>query len=140
MFHARDMVDLAKTPDEVKKEIGPMPTVAMDTAEKPSVPVYPWGTCIRLEDAEIAKMGMTGDMPPAGAIVHGCFEGRVKCSRPPEERIASDGTKSVGGACIEIEMMTLGFAGGDEATRGAEEAAARNSRWYGGEEPDGDEG
>jgi len=137
MHHATNLVDLAKTPEEVKRDI---PTTAAGPGdEKPSVPLYPGGCCLRLEDDELKKLGMAGDLPPAGAEVHGCFIAKVKSSRPPAERIDSDGKKKIEGASVEIEIQKLGFASQDDAERALEESGKRQQTWYGDEEPDGDE-
>ncbi len=136
-FHAAKLADLAKTPEEAKKDLGGLVPVAAET--KPSLPVYPWGTCIRLEDDVLTKV-MPGEMPPAGAMVHGCFTGMVKASTPATDRIDSDGKKTSCGACVEIEIRELGFAAEDDVDRQIETSEARQKTWYGGREPDGDEG
>ena len=133
MYHATNLTDLAKTPEEVKRDM-PLTSATAPGDEKPSGPLYPWGCCIRLEDDELKKLGMDGDLPPAGAEIPGCYIAKVKSSRPPAERIDSDGKKKVEGACVEVEIQKLGFAAEDEVDRQVEESAKKQKTWYGGGE------
>ena len=135
-FHAARLADLGKTPEEVKKELAPV--AVLSDAVKPSTPVYPYGTCISLNDDVLAKV-MPGEMPPVGAMVHGCFVGMVKACCPPTERIDADGKKTSSGACVEIEIQHLGFAAEDDVDRQQDAEEKQTKTWYGGKEPDGDE-
>jgi hypothetical protein len=134
-YHAADLASLAKKP-EATAELAP---AAMPAGRKAAGPCFPWGCCIHLEDEQIAAC-FGGEMPPAGAIVHGCFVGMVKASVPAGDRIDSDGVKTTEGGRVEIEMRELGFAAEDDVDRQIEKGEVRKKTWYAGGEPDGDEG
>ena len=116
------MVDMAKTPDVVKKEVAqmvPMPSPAADA--KPSVPVYPYGLCICLEDDELEKLGFDEELPAVGDMIHFIAMARVT-SASQSEREMSDGSKT---QCRRIELQITHLSTEDEDTEGV--AAAKES-------------
>jgi hypothetical protein len=118
------MIDMAKDIDEVKKETAqtaePMPADA-----KPSVPVYPYGLCISLEDEQLEKLGLDGELPSVGDMLH--IAGMAKVTSASEnEREMSDGSKQ---KCRRIELQFTHLATENEDDEGEQEA--RRSRFYG---------
>ena len=128
MFHA-PMVDLAKSPAEVKSDMKMMAMPA--TADsKPSVPEYPYGCCISLDDDVLEKLGLAGDMPAAGEMIHFCAVAKVT-NASMSERIDSEGNKQ--SCCrVELQIIQMGVPGADGESRAA--------KWYDSHaEPDADD-
>jgi hypothetical protein len=119
------MVDLAKTPEEIKEDM-PAPT-SMPAAEI-KTPVYPYGLCISLDDDTLEKLGLDGDLPSAGDEIHFCCEARVTCTSQREE-VQADGTKEV---CtrVELQICRMSPATQDPAEEAEEAAEARRGRFY----------
>ncbi len=123
------MVNLARTPEDIKEETASMamPAVAMS---KPSAPEYPYGCCISLDDETLEKMGLDGDLPTAGEMVHFEAMAKVTCSSVRDE-VGADGAAK---QCrrVELQITNMGMIGA--------EPQPRAKKWYGGsDEPDGDE-
>jgi hypothetical protein len=135
-FHASNLVNLGKTPERVASDLAPRPG---GVPAGPSMPVYPYGTCISLCDDVLAKVMPGGELPPAGAYVHGCFVGMVKAVSPGSERIDGDGKRTVSGATVEIEIQDLGFAAEDAVDRQQEVEQKQLKTWYGSKKPDSGE-
>ena len=114
------MVDLAKTPAEVKKEVADMTMPAMPASSKPSVAEYPYGLCISIEDETLKKLGLDGDLPAAGEMLH--FVAMAKVTNASEqERLDSDGKPQK--CCrVELQIVQMGLIGPPED---------RASKWYG---------
>lgn len=125
------MVDLARTPEEAKEDIAE--TVAPIGA-KASVPKYPYGTCICLEDETLEKVGLAGDLPEVGEII--AFHGiaRVTCASKNEREMGDGTTKEC--TRVELQITHMGIAAPSEDP--VEKSEARRKRFYH-EEPDGDE-
>ena len=138
MHHAAKLTDLAKSPEAIKKALGPI-GVAAAPEVKATAKVYPWCTCISLDHDVLKAMNMVGDLPPVGAEVHGCFVAVVKSVRGPTDRLDEGGAKISDGASVELELHELGFAAEDDVDRQLEQSEQRQKTWYGGKEPDGDE-
>lgn len=118
------LVNMAKTPDEVKKDFADYPA-AISGSAKPTGPMYPYGLCISLEDDTLKKLGLDGDMPGVGDIIQ--FNAIAKVTSVSEnEREATDGTKS---QCrrVELQITDMGIPGTGDEDRSAE----RRQRFYG---------
>jgi hypothetical protein len=76
MFGFAKMVNLAKSPEQVKGEIATSVPAAADMPE-PKVPVYPWGTCIKLEDDTLEKLGLDDGLPAVGETLQFLAMARV---------------------------------------------------------------
>ena len=129
MFHA-PMVDLAKSPAEVTDDMKAMGNIAAAVETKPSVPEYPYGCCISLDDDVLEKLGLAGDMPSAGEMIHLCAVAKVT-NASMSERIDSEGNKQ---SCsrIELQIIQMGVPGADGESRPA--------KWYDRHaEPDADD-
>ena len=122
------MVDMAKSPAEIKKDMpstAPMPAMA----DGPKVPVYPYGLCISLSEEELAKMGMEGDMPTVGDMIHLCTMATVT-SVSQSERVDDSGNKS--NCCrIELQITHLATENEDDEDARDTERSERHSRFYG---------
>lgn len=134
------LIDMAKTPEEVKKEVAEYPTAAPaanGSGSAPKVPVYPYGLCLSLEDESLEKLGLDDGLPPVGATILICAEARVT-SASASEREGTDGKKT---SCnrVELQITRMGVPGPDPGSLALAASEARQSKWYGHAEPDGDE-
>jgi major coat protein len=99
------MVDMAKTPSDVKKELK---TMAMPSPAPPdvSVPSYPYGLCITITEEEIAKLGLDGDLPDVGDMIHLAAMAKVT-SVSESEREDTGGGKT---KCCRVELQITHLA------------------------------
>lgn len=123
------MIDMAKTPEDVKKEIGGFYPTAPAQA---TTSAYPYGLCISIEDDELTKLGLDGDMPSVGEMIHLAAMAKVT-SVSRNEREMTDGTKK---ECRRIELQITHLATENEDEENTAEAqlaqsAARRERFYG---------
>jgi hypothetical protein len=110
------MIDMAKTPVEVKKEMKDyaMPSAAPDG---PSVPQYPYGLCISMDEDSLEKIGEGDELPEVGEVVHLVALAKVTSASSREE-ITSDGAKKV---CRRVELQITHLAvqeDGEDEERG----------------------
>ena len=115
MRHTEKLVDMAKTPAEVKEDTADVPA-----AESKSKAVYPYGLCIRLQEDELEKLGLDGDLPSVGEMIHICAQARVT-SVSESEREDSDGKKRKC-CCVELQICEMGVPTAEAPPR----------KWYGG--------
>lgn len=128
------MVNMAKTPEDVKKEIGGLyPSAPMASTTS----VYPHGLCISFDDETLKKLGMEGDVPQIGESVK--FNATAKVtSASLNEHENADGSKEQ--CCrIELQITDMDMTSSDPADDDLKRSEARRKRFYGGGEPDGDE-
>lgn len=128
MINYGKLIDLAKTPEEAKADIerySDGPKVASDR----KTPAYPYGLCIYLENETLKKMGLDGDLPDVGDIVHFCAEARVTSASTTEEE-DSNGVKTPN-VRVELQITKMGTPEVDPALSDAEESKERQGRWYG---------
>lgn len=115
-------IDMANTPDEVKKEIanyGAAPGV------KPTVPLYSYRHCISFNEEDLPKLGM--ELPDRGETVHFLITAKVTAvSESEREDTEGEVTK-----CCNVELQITKFAPEvDEVTEIEEATKARRSRFY----------
>ncbi len=126
MGHFTKMVSMAKTPEQINKEIGPAPSAPM-SAKAADVPTYPWGLCINLEDEQIEKLKLD-DECEVGDTIHFCVEAEVT---------SESKNKTEGGPRRRIELQITALAvddgDADDAEDAEEERTERAARRYGGE-------
>lgn len=129
------MIDMAKTPDDVKKEVADMGGMAVAPA-KPSVMTYPYGLCLSLEDEQLAKLGLDKDeMPSVGDMIHLCAMAKVT-NVSSSEREMTDGSKN---ECRRIELQITHLATENEedentaAQAEMDRSEARRKRFYNGD-------
>lgn len=121
MMNGVSMVDLARSPEEIKEDM-PMMAAPM----KASAPVYPYGCCLSLDDETMEKLGLDGEMPSVGEMLMFKAVAKVTCASE-NERETGDGKKE---NCrrIELQIIQMGVVGAeptaDEAT------AARRNRMF----------
>jgi hypothetical protein len=134
MSSFQKMVDLAKSPSDVKKEMGSC--IPCAPACDPKVPVYPYGTCISLTEEELGKMGVAGDLPEVGDMIHLAAMATVT-SVSESERVDEKGEKS---KCCRVELQITHLATENEDEESAREEATeqRRGRFY--DNVDGDGG
>jgi hypothetical protein len=120
-------IDMAKTPDDVKKEAtqyGPSPS-------RPTFPLYSWRHCFSLDGDDLDKLKM--EMPDQGDIVHFLVTGKVT-SRSENEREDTEG-KITKTRCVEVQITSFAPEV-DEVVEVEEATKARRKRFY--DEGDGD--
>lgn len=110
----RGMVDMAKTPAEVKDDM-PVPIMMADS--KPSGPVYPYGLCICLTEEELEKLNLDGDLPEVGDLVHLMAMARVTSVSQSEQQ-TGDGEKR---QCSRVELQIIALKAEDEDREDSEE-------------------
>lgn len=122
MARFNSMVDLARTPEEVKEEISVGKPASLP---KPTVPTYPWGMCLSLDDDTLEKLGLDGDLPDVGDVIHFTALASVT-SASKNERTTDTGEKEV---CkrIELQITAMDVGGSEEE----QDPAARRKRFYG---------
>lgn len=128
MFHFGKMIDMAKTPAEAKEEIARDAPMAVSAAA-PSVPTYPYGLCLSLDDDSLAKLKLGGDLPTVGDEIHFCCEARVT-SASESERETSDG-KTEKCCRVELQICRMSVPGSDPVEAAEEKAEARRGHFYG---------
>lgn len=121
------MADMAKTPDEVKRD---MPMAMPSSASKATAPVYPYGLCISIDQDDMAKLGLAGDLPQVGEMIHLAAMAKVT-SVSENEREDTDGKKS---KCCRVELQITHLATeneDDEVETALKASAGRRKRFYG---------
>lgn len=120
------MIDMARTTDEVRKEVS-----SMGLGAKPTAPVYGYGLCISLDENDLAKLGMNGDLPEVGEMIHLAAMAKVT-SVSESEREDTDGNKT---KCCRVELQITHLAvpenEDDEVEMAVQKSAGRRKRFYG---------
>jgi hypothetical protein len=126
------MVDMAKTPEEIKDDY---PAEASIGSAPPKVPVYPWGLCLRLEDDSLKKLKID-EMPEVGDMIHLFAMAKVTSVTQNEVEDSKTGEKSKR-TCIELQITQMATEDEDQESAAVEDAEAkteaRRSRFYGGD-------
>lgn len=122
-FHR--MVDMARSPQEVKKDLSPAPMSSPDSSE----PVYPYGLCINLSEEEIDKLGIdTGDCC-IGDMIH-LFAMAEVTSVSEHKTKTADGSEKQ--CCrIELQITHLGLEDEDREEMAAADRKDRSRKRYG---------
>jgi hypothetical protein len=115
-----NMVDMAREPEEIKED---MPQVA----EAPSAPVYPYGLCLALTEDELEKLGLDGELPKVGMMIHLSAMAKVTSVSQNEREMPDGGKKN----CCRVELQITHLATENEDD---EDKEMRHKAWYGGEE------
>lgn len=115
------MVSMANTPEEAKKDMAmPASVSAM------SGPKYPYGLCLSLDDDSLKKLGLAGDMPAVGEVIHFTAIAKVTSASMNDRETTDGGSEQ----CCRIELQITDMGVPDP------EPAARN--WYGKQDNDND--
>lgn len=120
------MTNMARTPDEVKKEVASY--APMDAAAKPSVASYPYGLCISLDQDGLKKLGLDGDIPEVGEVLNFCAMAKVT-SVSMNESESTDGTKSQN-IRIELQITDMGVPAADGTEEQVQRSEQRRKRFY----------
>lgn len=125
------MVDMSKSPAEIKEDT----SIPMPASVKSSAPVYPYGLCISLTEDEMGKMGMEGELPSVGDMIHLAAMAKVT-SVSQNERVDEGGKKT---NCCRVELQITHLATESESQESAREEATeqRRGRFYGNVDGDG---
>jgi hypothetical protein len=127
-FHR--MIDMARSPEEIKKDMAPM---SMPSPES-SAPAYPYGLCINLTEAEIDKLGIDAADCSVGDMIHLFAIAKVTSRSDNEMETAGGGRKQ---CCrIELQITHLGLEDEDREDM-AEASRERGRKRYGGDDDDG---
>lgn len=122
------MIDMAKSPEEVKKDVGQEAAPGWPLTTQ----VYPYGLCIRLEDDTLEKLGLGNEMPSVGDMIHLCAMAKVTSVSENEMEDGNGGKKSR--RCIELQITHLATESEDDENDVAmERQKARQGRFYGGD-------
>lgn len=124
------MVDMAKSPAEIKKDMPSMPMPASTSEGGPKMPVYPYGLCISLTEEEMAKMGMQNELPAVGDMIHLAAMAKVT-SVSQNERVDEAGNKT---NCCRVELQITHMASIEDEDAETEQ---RRGRFYGNVDGDG---
>jgi Major coat protein-like len=114
------MVDMSRDQEEIKEDLPP-------PAGKEGGPLYPYGLCISLSEDELEKLGLDGELPQVGMMIHLSAMAKVT-SVSQNEREQIDGTKTL---CKRVELQITHLATENEDE---EDKEMRHKAWYGGEE------
>ena len=129
MAHFAKMIDMAKTPEQINKEVTEsMPNASRSaTAVANDLPKYPYGLCITIETEQLDKLGIDGDCE-VGDMIHLCAMAKVTSISKRE--------KEGGDSDMRIELQITHLASENEDEEGAEtmSAEARAKKRYGGDE------
>lgn len=128
---ARDsgMVDLARSPEEMKRDLAGygMPS---STAERLSnEPVYPYGTCISFGDDELDKLNLDCDCEPGDQMI-GRFVAEVKDVSQ---------TKMGDGAVrrrIELQITKISVVDPESAAGAIDDKDRKSTRYKAGDDED----
>lgn len=119
------MVDLALTPEEVKEK---QADFCAPVAASASVPKYPYGCCISLEDDTLEKLGLDGDMPAIGEMIAFRAIARVTSANANQRETAEGKTETC--KRIELQIVDMTVLGADPMTRAEDAAKARRNRMF----------
>jgi len=120
-FHA-PMKHLARTAEELAPEVQGLSTRAATVA-----PIYPYGCCLSLDEETMEKLGISGEEPAVGDIIHFCCTAEVRAV--PGERMDGDGN-TVKSGCVELQITHMGAPAAPDSPRA--------DRWYGDNDGDDD--
>lgn len=122
------MIDMAKSPEEVKKDVGQEAAPGWPLTTQ----VYPYGLCIRFDDDTLEKLGIGDEMPTVGDMIHLCAMAKVTSVSSNEVEDAQ-GAKKVR-RCVELQITHMATESeDDENDRAIESQKARQGRFYGGD-------
>jgi hypothetical protein len=120
------MVSMARTPAEAKAEAAKYDAPSISTAV--SVPTYPYGLCISLDEEILAKLGMQGDLPEIGEVMQFTALAKVT-SASMNEREKPDGSKEQ--CCrIELQITDMGVPAPDMVSQSMAKSEQRRKRFY----------
>lgn len=118
------MVDMAKSPSEIKKDMPSLPA-----SSKASVPTYPYGLCISLNEEDLAKLGMdAGELPKNGDMIH--LAAMAKVTSVSTNQITDDGGATKDCCRVELQITHLATENEDEEGAREQQTSERRGRFY----------
>ena len=129
MAHFAKMIDMAKTPEQINKDLDDR--LPMSERSKASIvddlPKYPYGLCITIETEQLEKLGIDDDCE-VGDMIHLCAMAKVTSISKRE--------KEGGEGDVRIELQITHLASENEDEEGAETMSAevRAKKRYGGDD------
>jgi hypothetical protein len=128
------MVDMAKSPADVTKELKQFPMGVSTSSDGPQVRVYPYGLCISFTQDELEKLNIEGGCA-VGDMIHLCAIARVTaCSESEMENAAGEKKRN---CRIELQITHLATENEDEEEAREQSTSERRSRFYGSVDGDG---
>lgn len=100
------MIDMAKTPEQVNKEVDERSSKPSTQAIADSIPKYPYGLCISLENEQLEKFEIDGDCE-VGDMIHFCALARVTSVSSREKEKDKDHR-------IELQITHMAIESEDE--------------------------
>ena len=94
-----------------------------------SVPKYPYGLCIRLDEEVLKKLGLEGDLPCLGEMVHLC--GMATVTNVSQNETESESGEKIKRCSVELQITHLATESEDAENEMSEQ---RRKRWYSSEE------
>lgn len=130
------MINMARTPAEAKEQLKDYPATAGQSSAS-SVPSYPWGLSVSLEEESLEKLGLAKRLPAVGETLQiVCMMRITSVSESESER--EDGSKN--SCCrVELQITDMGLPMADMADIEMERSAGRRQRFYGASKADVDE-
>lgn len=120
------MISMARTPEEAKAEVAKYDSPSPVTTA--SVPTYPYGLCLSLDEETMKKLGMEGEMPSVGEVMQFTAMAKVT-SASINEREKSDGSKEQ--CCrLELQITDMGVPAPDLAGQSMAKSEQRRKRFY----------
>lgn len=129
-FHR--MIDMARSPEEVKKDLAPMSMPSPDA----SAPVYPWGLCINLTERELEKLGIDASDCCTGDMIH--LFAIAKVTSKNDTEVETAGGEREKRCRIELQITHLGLEDEDREEMAETDRGEKARKRYGGD--DGDDG
>lgn len=117
------MVDMAKTPADVKQELKDMPSCGPSG----STSVYPYGLCMSWDEEILDKLGLGDELPEVGDIIHIVMMAKVT-SVSESETETTDGARK---KRCRIELQGTHVATENEDMEGDEARGEKVKRRYG---------
>jgi hypothetical protein len=124
----RRMIDMARSTEEVKKDLAPPCAPSPDC----TAPVYPYGLCINLTEDELEKLGIDGECD-VGDVIH-LFAMAEVTSKSEHKSKTSDGAEKQ--CCrIELQITHLGLEDEDREEMADADRQERGRKRYGDDAP-----
>src|ERR1700752_2842925 len=104
------MVDMARTPAEVKEEIAETAACAPIDAKR-TAPVYPYGLCLSLDEEVLEKLGIK-ELPDVGETVH--FAALARVTAASESEHETEGGEKETHCRVELQITNLALESEDD--------------------------
>ena len=126
MAHFTKMISMAKTPEQVNKEVSSMSAPVSASAE--NVEKYPYGLCVTLQNEQLEKLNLDGECE-VGDTIHLCCMAKVTSQSNRE-------TEGKTERRIELQITDLAIENEDGENAEVVREAKAKHRYGGGDEED----